>query len=370
MQQKLPTHWHAFIKVFQKKYTEEIVYGICRIFRDEEEISERYTTYDFGQYLPGYIPVADDSGGRVAVISVHENDKKVYVSDYGVLQESELVVLDRDLMHWMQRKFPFNHDSPKELSKEDIETLNQLNHTLYNEITQHTDIINFLKAKIRIEGMSLPENYGKPEELCYFQQGYRYNANGEDLAGLKTGDFKPTWLVLATNYFDDPFFIDLEESGQQFPVYFSFHGQGEWIPIIAAPSVRQFEKQLNDIQTIQYDKDALTDYLKNVPDNEFWNEVREVAASMSSLDEEQIEEKISASDFRKARLYITDTGPNKIKIISLLKAELDISGPEALLLSKQPRILFSEAYFKWIEADIKQLENLGAKTEIEFITEE
>ncbi|MDR6919628.1 MULTISPECIES: hypothetical protein [Chryseobacterium] len=369
MQQQLPAHWHAFIKVFQKKYTEEIVYGICRVFRDKEEILERYTTYDFEQYLPDYIPVADDSGGRVAVISVHENDKKVYVSDYGVLQESELAVLDRDLMHWMQRKLPFDYDSPKESSKGEIENLQQLNHKLYDEIAQHIDIVNFLKAKIRIEGMSLPENYANPEELCYFQQGYRYNANSEDLAGLKTGDFKPTWLVLATNYFDDPFFIDLEESDRQFPVYFAFHGQGKWTPIMAAPSIRQFEKQLNDIQSIQYNKDALTDYLKNVPDNEFWNEVREVAESMSPLDEEKIEEKISASDFRRARLYITDTGPNKIKIISLLKAELGISGPEALQLSKRPRILFSEAYFKWIEADIKKLESLGATTEIEIITE-
>ncbi|WP_131724306.1 SMI1/KNR4 family protein [Chryseobacterium indologenes] len=370
MQQQLPMHWHSFIKVFKKKYNEEIVYGICRIFRDEEAVWERYDTYDFEQYLPCYIPVADDSGGRVAVISIHENDKKVYLSDYGVLQESELSVLDRDLMHWMQRKFPFDPDSPKELSKENVENFQQLNHTLYDEITRHTDILNFLKAKIRIEGMSLPENYGKPKELYFFQQGYRYNFNGEDLTGLKPGDFKPTWLVLATNYFDDPFFIDLEESKRQFPVYFAFHGQGEWIPVMIADSVREFEQQLIDIQTVQYDREALIDYLKKVPENEFWNEVREVAASMSSLDEEEAEEKISALDWQKARLYITDTGPNKIKIISLLKAELNISGPEALQLSRQPRILFSEAYFKWIKADIKKLESLGAKTEIEFITEE
>lgn len=369
MQQQLPTHWHAFIKVFRKKYTEEIVHDVCRVFRDEEEIRERYDTYDFEQYLPGYIPVADDSGGQVAVISVHENDPKVYVSSYGVLQESELTVLDRDLMHWMQRKFPFDRESLPKFSKEDIQNFQQLNRKLYDEIIQHIDIYNFLKAKIRIEGMSLPENYGNPEELCFFQQGYRYNASGEDLSGLKAGDFKSTWLVLATNYFDDPFFIDLEESDRQFPVYFAFHGQGEWIPVTAASSVREFGKLLNDIQDIQYDKDALTDYLKGVPDNEFWNEVREAAACMSFPEEEQNEEKISAPDLRRARLYITDTGPNKIKIISLLKAELNISGPEALLLSKQPRILFSEAYFKWMEADIKKLESLGATTETEFITE-
>jgi len=77
---KLPNHWHSFIKIFQKKFDSEIVYGLVHIFQDEETITERFTTYEFETYLPDYIPVADDSGGQVAVI---------YKSDKDILHRTE-----------------------------------------------------------------------------------------------------------------------------------------------------------------------------------------------------------------------------------------------------------------------------------------
>lgn len=367
MKINLPAHWSDFIKIFTKKHQEDIVYDVVHVFRTEEEIRERYDTYEFEEYLPEYIPVADDSGGQVAVISKDSSNTKVYLSSYGVLQEKYLEVLDRDLLHWMQRKFPFERErniiSPAEIEKREKE-----NNLWSQKISSFPGIIEFLKEPVPIEGLSLPENYASAETIYYFQDGYHYNSvENKVLSEDVPGAFKPSWIVLASNYFADPFFIDLNEAGNNFPVYFAYHGQGNWEPIKVAESLTAFQKVLHQIQNLRFDKAGLTEYFDENIDlkNPLWKEVYTNIEDEEDDDSEQIETYESWG--KEVNLYITDIGPNKMKVIAILKKELGISGTEALALSKEPKILFRAGYTKWLEYDYKQLEALGAKVEFETL---
>lgn len=369
MKINLPEHWSSFIKIFTKKHKETVIYEVIRVFRDEEEIQERYDTYEFEEYLPEYIPVADDSGGQVAVISKNNKDTKVYLSSYGVLQEEDLEVLDRDLLHWMQRKFPFENQK-NVLSEADIEKRKSENINLLEQISSFPDITKFLKKAIAVEGIALPEYYASKEHIYYFQDGYHYNSvENQDLTSDEPGHFKSSWIVLATNYFSDPFFIDLKEAESGFSVYFAYHGQGHWEPLKIADSLGIFQKILEDIQNIRYDKTALINYFdENIDlENPFWKDVYLTIEDESVLDLKNIEEECYNSSGSKVNLYITDTGPNKMKIIALLKKELGLSGPEALKLSKSPRIFFRTGYSKWLQKTSKELEDLGAVVEFEIL---
>lgn len=363
MKINLPNHWSDFIKTFTKKHKEDLVYDVVRIFRTEEEIQERYDTHEFEEYLPDYIPVADDSGGQVAVISKDAGNTKVYLSSYGVLQENDFEILDRDLMHWMQRKFPFerkrNIISPVEMEKREKENI-----LWTQKISLFPGIIEFLKEPVRIEGLALPENYASVETIYYFQDGYHYNSvENKILTGEASGEFKPSWIVLASNYFADPFFIDLNEAKEEFPVYFAYHGQGKWEPIKVAENLTAFQKILHQIQSLRFDKEGLIDYFdENIDlENPLWEEV------YTSIEGEDDQEPIETYETMgsEVNLYITDIGPNKMKVIALLKKEFGLSGTEALQLSKEPRILFRTGYTKWLEYDRKQLEDLGVKVEFE-----
>lgn len=364
MKINLPDHWSDFIKIFTKKHQEEIVYDVVRIFRTEEEIQERYETYEFEEFLPDYIPVADDSGGQVAIISKNSKDTKVYLSSYGVLQKEALEVLDRDLIHWMQRKFPFERER-KIISPLEIEKREKENTVWLQKISAFSEIIEFLKEPTRIEGLALPENYASPEHIYYFQDGYHYNSvENKILTSDLPGEMQPGWIILASNYFSDPFFIDLNEVEAHFPVYFAYHGQGNWEAIKVAESLHSFQKVLQKIQHQRWDKAELIEYFdENIDlENPLW---KEVYTNIVEEEEGQPEPIKTYELGPEVNLYITDIGPNKMKVIALLKRKFNISGSEALELSKESRILFRTGYTQWLEYDRKQLEDLGAKVEFE-----
>ncbi|MDM1298313.1 SMI1/KNR4 family protein [Empedobacter falsenii] len=369
---KLPQHWRTFIEAFQEKFDTEIVYDIVCVFQDKEAIEERYTTYEFEEYLPNYIPIADDSGGQVAVISIHENDNKVYLTSYGTLIEADFKMLDRNLLHWMERKFPFGSvdDDQVQQSDEQLHFYQQENEKLQSKINLFPTLVNFLKNNLVIENLCLPENYPSLENIFDFQDGYAYNSvNNTFLYGQREGDFKDSWLVIATNYFADPFFIDFDESSQNFPVYFAYHAAGKWSPIRIADSIEAFQQKLKEIHEYRFQKEELIKIINidGNSTNEFWNEVFESCQNLSEINENDLAQKYEQSDWREAELYITDIGPNKMKIVSKLKEKFNLSGTEALQLSKQDRILYHKGTYRWMAPSIQQLEKLGATVEIVMI---
>ncbi len=317
---KLPQHWHTFIEAFQDTFDTEIVYDVVRVFQDQEAIEERYTTYEFEEYLPNYIPIADDSGGQVAVISTNKNDTKVYLTSYGTLIEADLKILDRNLSHWMDRKFPFNNVDNDEIqqSDEQLHFFHEENKKIQSKIYQFPTLIEFLKSNLVIEDLCLPENYPTLENVFDFQDGYAYNSvNNTFLYGQKEGDFKESWLVIATNYFADPFFIDFNEASQNFPVYFAYHGAGKWTPRKIADSIDAFHQKIKAIYQHRFNKEELLKLLEidGNSTNEFWNEVLESCHNLTEIDENNLAQKYEQSDWREAELYITDIGPNKMKIV-------------------------------------------------------
>lgn len=371
---KLPQHWRTFIEAFQDTFDTEIVYDVVRVFQDREAIEERYTTYEFEEYLPNYIPIADDSGGQVAVISANENDTKVYLTSYGTLIEADLKILDRNLSHWMDRKFPFgsidDDDDQIQHSEEQLSFYQQANEKLQSKISQFPTLVEFFKFNFAIENLSLPENYPTLENSFDFQDGYAYNSvNNTFLYGQKEGDFKESWLVIATNYFADPFFIDFDESAQNFPVYFAYHGAGKWEPIKIANSIDAFQQKLKAIHQNRFNKEELIKILdiEENSKNEFWNEVVESCHNLPEIEENEIAQKYVQSDWREAELYLTDVGPNKMKIVSLLKEKFNLSGTEALKMSKQDRIFYHKGTYRWMTPMVQELENLGATIDIVMI---
>lgn len=167
---KLPQHWHIFIKAFQNKFETEIVYDIVRVFQDKEVIEECYTTYEFEEYFPNYFPVADDSGGQVALISKDENDTKVYLTSYGTLIEADFEILDRNLLHCMDRKFPFEVENNKNI-------LNLPNAELYiTDIgSNKMKIVSMLKEKFNLSGTETLQ-LSKQDRILYHKGTYRWMA--------------------------------------------------------------------------------------------------------------------------------------------------------------------------------------------------
>ncbi|MFK8297212.1 SMI1/KNR4 family protein [Capnocytophaga cynodegmi] len=128
----------------------------------------------------------------------------------------------------------------------------------------------FIKKKITLDMMVLPWFYPENNDLESFQGGYKIPEEEQ-----QKGGFKASWWVICCNYFDDPFFVDFDEKEKGLPVYFAFHGQDEWIPILIASSLAEFEHILLTIRDIQKYKVRFLDYIQNNFDlnNPFWQEV-------------------------------------------------------------------------------------------------
>jgi hypothetical protein len=123
--------------------------------------------------------------------------------------------------------------------------------------------------------MCLPWNYPSLDQFNEFQAGYRYNAITFKSLTEKNGGFDENWFVICSNYFDDPFFIDISEIEKDFPVYYRQHGGGTLVDV--AKSITDFSDQLKQIKKLENNKELLLDELKNKFDlqNEFWIEVYE-----------------------------------------------------------------------------------------------
>jgi len=268
----------------------------------------------------------------------------------------------------MQQKFPFDKEDDKipEITVEQQAVFERENEELLQKVSQFPSLQNFLKKTYSIENLSLPENYPVIENILSFQEGYAFSSVvTEKLIGEKVGDFKDSWLVIASNYFADPFFIDFNDAKENSPVYFAFHGAGKWTPIQVADSISEFQEILNKIFENRFDKNYLDSFVKEltISGNEFWEEVYQNVSELPDRTEEEQSQKNYESDWREAAVYITDIGPNKMKIVSLLKIAYKLSGGEALQMSKQNRILYYKGPYKWIQGSVQELESLGATVE-------
>jgi len=138
-------------------------------------------------------------------------------------------------------------------------------------------LVDFINLDICFDyiGM-LPAYYADINDFNKMQEGYRFNSlSGEFLVSDKNGDWQDGWYVFAVNTMDDPFYIDFTQKDIGFPVYYSYHGTGKWVPIKIADTLEQFEQILRVLKSkdveVPFDVSELP--LEIDLNNEFWDEV-------------------------------------------------------------------------------------------------
>lgn len=158
---EIPLAWHIFIKEFKQQYHTSIVFDFVRVYPDLQAIQERYLTYEFQEYLPGYLPIADDSGGQFAVISTSFEDSRVYLSSSGTLIQDDLKVLAHSLQHWMQREFNFQSLDSQACDQQELMGL-----YIWNMGPNKRKMLSLLKSQFNVSAIMALELY-KKEKLCF-----------------------------------------------------------------------------------------------------------------------------------------------------------------------------------------------------------
>ncbi len=207
------------------------------------------------------------------------------------------------------------------------------------------DIAHFIAAAVVSGDLVLPWNYPESGELAEFQTGYRWHGHtGECLVSTEPGGWQPGWLVIAQNYFGDPFFIDRGEEITGFPVYYAPHGAGRWDAVMVARSCRHFGMLLAALREFPADPDG-ANALNCIeayadPANPLW---REVVEARREREEEQAlagaaDAAIDLSSIEQGDLVITDIGTQKLQILQILRKTLDLPLSAALALATQREI--------------------------------
>ena len=132
-----------------------------------------------------------------------------------------------------------------------------------------------LRGDFSQSSMVLPWHFATIDDWSTVQVGYRvHGVAGESLVSTGEGGWHPDWWVFASNYFTDPFFIDLRDAESGFPILFAQHGAGRWDAIRVADSAAQFESWLRVLGDLATQPQKATEFVElHMPRNEFWTEV-------------------------------------------------------------------------------------------------
>lgn len=69
---------------------------------------QRNNDYEVQHYLPSWISIGDDSGGRAICLHCNPNDPAVYITGYGALDTGSMEVLSTGFEAWVQDGFPLD----------------------------------------------------------------------------------------------------------------------------------------------------------------------------------------------------------------------------------------------------------------------
>lgn len=198
-------------------------------------------------------------------------------------------------------------------------------------------INDFIAAAIVVGDMALPCRYPEPRDLQALQIGYRsHGLTGEDLVSAAPGGWQPGWLVVAQNDFDDPFFIDITEKAGGFPVYFARHGAGRWDAVVVAPSLQRFRTFLSALRELEGDDTAIEHFIRTETDatNELWSEVLK-GLKYREEDHRPPEQAHDPDDFEFGDLVLTEVGPQKLKVVQIVRRALDLSSSQAMTMAAE-----------------------------------
>lgn len=223
----------------------------------------------------------------------------------------------------------------------------------------------FMEAGVVAGDMALPFHYFRPEEWEGLQSGFRWHGiTGESLLATTPGEWQPGWYVIALNGFDDPFFIDLGQAAQGYPVYYAPHGAGRWDAQGVAPSLQRFGEMLAALRDQGDDDVAALRWMQAEvdPSTELWREVLEGRQQRTTQDEIPATLPDPAV-WQHGTLVITAAGPQKMKIAHWLRQALDLTPRQALALAGQPGITVGDGYLVQMRRAQAQLQELGATVE-------
>ncbi|WES66525.1 hypothetical protein [Superficieibacter sp. HKU1] len=224
----------------------------------------------------------------------------------------------------------------------------------------------FLDAAVTPGEMTLPFHYSTPERWEAQQRGFRvHGITGENLTASRAGEWQPGWYVIALNGFDDPFFIDSSESAQGFPVYYAPHGAGRWNAERIAPTLASFSERLLALRDAADDDAAFLQYLDTLPDAQspFWSDVR--SERLAREEEEDLCAPPDPAAWQQGRLVITATGPQKLKVIHLLRKTLNLPLSEVMAFVAQLPIVAGEDFHIRLRPLEEALVALGASVEFQ-----
>ena len=224
----------------------------------------------------------------------------------------------------------------------------------------------FIEAAIVAGDMALPFHYPPPDAWQGWQGCFRFHGiTGESLISTTPGHWQPGWYVIALDGFDAPFFIDIGDEAQGFPVYHAPLGAGRWDAQRVAPTLQRFADLLAALRDLGTDDAAARRLIETEAedlDADLW---REVLAGRQDriVSEADADPPPDPGSWQHGTLVITAIGPQKMKVAHFLKRVLDLSPQAALALTAQGDIAVARGYVAHLRRTQAQLQALGATVE-------
>lgn len=149
----------------------------------------------------------------------------------------------------------------------------------------------FIEQKIKFEYiLGLPHFYPFKTDFDKFQDGYRLNPiTKESLISTKKEGWNENFYVICSNYYRDPFIINITEKESNFPVYFARSGEGKWNIIKVSNSISDFYSFLSKIKETEETLPKTVELLRKNEDTNttFWQELIEELLDVIKYDEEE-----------------------------------------------------------------------------------
>lgn len=228
------------------------------------------------------------------------------------------------------------------------------------------ELRDFIEAAVVAGDMALPFHYPEVCDLLAWQAGFRlHGRDHSSLVSESPGAWQPGWLVIARNAFDDPFFVDLGERPQGFPVYYAAHGAGRWDALQVAGRLSDFGRCLRLLR----DHPELDPMALHVPsaepnlENALWREVRDARADAANGVAVTAEARWDPDDWQPGALVLLAAGQHKLKVALLLARQLSMGVPDALALASTPNVVLREGNRVSLKVLQRGLLALGAEVE-------
>lgn len=228
-------------------------------------------------------------------------------------------------------------------------------------------VTTFIAARLVVGEAMLPAFYPEPDGLDALQIGFRSDGiTGKSLISETEGGWQPGWHVIALNELDDPFFVDICDRENGYPVYHAPHGAGRWNATLVAPSLSRMAEILSILREVKDDHARFSQALDAETDmsNRFWQEVQAARdeAESENLQETQ-NDAYDLKDYENGDLIVTSLGPQKLQVVQIVSKALGIPLKDALALAANGEFRAGSGPRIQLRRLRDQLEACGSKVE-------